>query len=125
MRLFAINSLAIGLHIGPCELSAVRLSDGCLSSLACIAGQDLITEHDVIQGSDIPRIHAKYVRLISCIHFDTNITGLDSVLYLFCMLQAFIGIGLQSFSLTSNFRVQETSIIQKSFSTMSLVDNLI
>ena len=128
MRLFAINSLAIGLHIGPCELSAVRLSDGWLSSLGIlvyIAGQDLITEHDVIQDSDIPRIQAKYVRLISCIHFDTNITGLDSVLYLFCMLQAFIGIGLQSFSLTSNFRVQETSIIQKSFSTMSLVDNLI
>ena len=68
MRLFGINSLAIGLHIGPC---AVRLSDGWLSSLGIlvyIAGQDLITEHDVIQDSDIPRIQAKYVRLISCIH---------------------------------------------------------
>ena len=100
MRLFGINSLAIGLHIVVRHGCAVRLSDGCLSSLwvsSCIAGQDLITEHDVIQGSDIPRIQAKYVRLISItssFHF-------------------------------SNFRVKETSIIQKSFSKMSFVDNLI
>ena len=111
MRLFPINSLAIGLHIVP-WLCAVRLSDGCLSRLwvsSCIAGQDLITEHDVIQGSDIPRIQAKYVHLLSCIHSDTNIAGTSIELVYFCLYLTHIiaFIGCSHILISHSFRVQD------------------
>ena len=51
-----------------CILARVLMAGWAVWVSSCIAGQDLITEHDVIQGSDIPRIQAKYVHLISCIH---------------------------------------------------------